>query len=631
MVVFCPDCNGVAEEETSRGHLVCTECGNVLEESVLKAEVTFTERAAGNATADGCLVGADQARAKSRVKFGTVRQGGIESREQTIFNGKRRIQQLASTMRMAERHVEVAVRTFTLAVNHNFTKGRRSQVVVAACLYMVCRLEKLPHMLIDFAEMIQTNVYALGATFLQLARKLEVILPNIDPTIYILRFAHRLDFGDKTTAVAEDASRLVSRMNYDWMTLGRRPSGVCAACLFIAARMHGFRRTHREIVSIVKICETTLRKRLGEFKETESGSMSIKDFQQMAAQAVASGGKWQGRQFDPPSLLQRGKKKRAQELTPCSVEPEADSIDDESNAEDQDAAGQQGGVEEEADDAPFSPARSRLRKRSSSSRRISENDDIDDEDLNMAEPLAEGAGGEEMEESDIMEEMNKTLQNPEFQQQYAEMGAREDLPTENEGEVLGDPSRNTSTMSDNDSNGVDPITSTLIQSKLSANESLPSAPQPVTTILPSSFGIVIKDHGINGESALLGAPDGESTAETANGASLTEAEEDWAALDDDVEIANVLLSEPEIELKTKLWEEENRDWEEKQARKRILEQASGKDSDAKKPRRNRKDKDASKSQPAATAAEAARNLLATKKQLSKKINHEMLDKLFDIP
>lgn len=31
--------------------------------------------------------------------------------------------------------------------------------------------------------------------------------------------------------------------------------------LFIAARMNGFKRTHQEIVLIVKICEATLRKR----------------------------------------------------------------------------------------------------------------------------------------------------------------------------------------------------------------------------------------------------------------------------------------------------------------------------------------------------------------------------------
>lgn len=39
--------------------------------------------------------------------------------------------------------------------------------MIAACLYVVCRREKLPHMLIDFADVLQTNLYVLGSTFLK--------------------------------------------------------------------------------------------------------------------------------------------------------------------------------------------------------------------------------------------------------------------------------------------------------------------------------------------------------------------------------------------------------------------------------------------------------------------------------
>ena len=50
-----------------------------------------------------------------------------------------------------------------------------------------------------------------------------------DPCIYIQRFAHKLEFGDKTHEVSMAALRLVSRMKRDWMAQGRRPSGLCGA------------------------------------------------------------------------------------------------------------------------------------------------------------------------------------------------------------------------------------------------------------------------------------------------------------------------------------------------------------------------------------------------------------------
>lgn len=70
-----------------------------------------------------------------------------------------------------------------------------------------------------------------------------------------------LDFGEDTQRVANDALRLVSRMDRDWIRTGRRPAGICGACLLIAARMHHYRRSQKEIIQVVKIGEATLRKR----------------------------------------------------------------------------------------------------------------------------------------------------------------------------------------------------------------------------------------------------------------------------------------------------------------------------------------------------------------------------------
>lgn len=122
------------------------------------------------------------------------------------------------------------------------------------------------------------------------------------------RFAARLEFGDKTEAVKRDALRLVSRMNRDWIQTGRRPAGICAACLLIAARMHNFKRTQREIVQVVNICDATLRKRLEEFKSTPSAAMSVNDFQNI----------WLDEQADPPSF-QHGKKRKEAEAASTTL------------------------------------------------------------------------------------------------------------------------------------------------------------------------------------------------------------------------------------------------------------------------------------------------------------------------
>ena len=46
--------------------------------------------------------------------------------------------------------------------------------VAAACLYIVCRQDSKPFMLIDFSDALQINVFMLGNVFLQLCKLLRL-------------------------------------------------------------------------------------------------------------------------------------------------------------------------------------------------------------------------------------------------------------------------------------------------------------------------------------------------------------------------------------------------------------------------------------------------------------------------
>lgn len=68
--------------------------------------------------------------------------------------------------------------------------------------------------------------------------------------------------------------------------------------LLIAARMHDFCRKPDDIVRVVKIHESTLRKRLLEFGETPSSALTIDEFMTIDLEA----------EQDPPAFKQARKK-----------------------------------------------------------------------------------------------------------------------------------------------------------------------------------------------------------------------------------------------------------------------------------------------------------------------------------
>jgi hypothetical protein len=112
-------------------------------------------------------------------------RGNTESREQTIANGEfpfllyeiisqrtlilfaflislslanRKIQSIATVLRLSDVVSLAATRLYTLAVEHKFTKGRKSLNVVAVCLYVACRQkETRNYMLIDFSDLLQVK------------------------------------------------------------------------------------------------------------------------------------------------------------------------------------------------------------------------------------------------------------------------------------------------------------------------------------------------------------------------------------------------------------------------------------------------------------------------------------------
>ncbi|KAI5962504.1 BRF1 [Candida pseudojiufengensis] len=276
----CPNCGHTqfdVNRYTAAGDVSCLRCGTVLEENPIVSEVQFGESSSGAAMVQGAMVGADQARAT----FAGGRQNAMESREQTINNGKRRIRRIAASLRIPDHISDAAGEWFKLALTNNFVQGRRSYNVLATCLYVACRKEKTPHMLIDFSSKLQISVYSLGATFLKMVKALHVTaLPLADPSLFIQHFVEKLDFKEKTQKVAADALKLAKRMSADWIHEGRRPAGIAGACVLLAARMNNFRRSHAEIVAISHVGQETLQRRLNEFKKSKAAQLSVKSFRE---------------------------------------------------------------------------------------------------------------------------------------------------------------------------------------------------------------------------------------------------------------------------------------------------------------------------------------------------------------
>ncbi|KAG8832950.1 transcription factor TFIIIB subunit brf1 [Serendipita sp. 399] len=223
------------------------------------------------------------------------RSSGMESAEITKERSQALLRRYQQPFSLPDAVITHAERHLTLAYQYAFTKGRHIEHVIAVCLYMGCREVKTSHMLIDFADVLRINVFALGATYLKWRKTLgwNVTVSLLEPSIFIGRFVAMLDFGEDERKVAEDATRIATRFKEDWIHEGRRTAGICGASIYLAAQMNNYRRSIQEIVQVVKIADTTIIKRLEEFSATSSAGLTVGDFRVTGRPTEAA---------DPPSF-----------------------------------------------------------------------------------------------------------------------------------------------------------------------------------------------------------------------------------------------------------------------------------------------------------------------------------------
>ncbi|EGG01140.1 uncharacterized protein MELLADRAFT_92647 [Melampsora larici-populina 98AG31] len=552
---ICPVCgdSAVIEYDSAAGNVVCTTCGYVVDENTIVSDVTFGESSNGAAVLQGAQLGATDLRARIVGPRGRP-QASAESRAQTLENGLRNLLSMAHGLNLSEVIAESAHRFFTLALSNGFVMGRRSPYVLASCIYVACRMNKLPTMLIDISDFLQVNVFIVGATYLKLVKELCLTqIPLIDPSLYISRFAALLEFGEETEKVAYDATRLVKRFDHDWITTGRRPSGIAGACLLIAARMNNFKRSVLEIVQVVKIADVTIKKRLDEFKRSETGKMTVEDFRNQ----------WLEEAENPPAF-QKGKRKLK-------------------------------------------------KKKNKKLKKIKKNEDGLEEELSDEESESESEEEEEEEDQVKISRSVSSTAPPPTNTQNSSQGGLTQLAI---GKLNPDQSKAKVRGEDEESEA------SLIIEERRFDEDAEESDRWYENRLDEAITQEVEAHLISGTGSLL---QNELSQREIN--QQNQFDDHLSDLDED-ELDCFILNENEVEIKTRVWMELNREYLEKLAEKKERE-ATGEIKPTKKYASKPKAKPRDSENPGgATVGESVMNMINSKKKLSSKINYKIADSLF---
>ncbi|KAG1652193.1 Transcription factor IIIB subunit [Nymphon striatum] len=545
----CQHCgSSEIERDQTKGEDICTGCGCVLQENITVGEIEYEDSGRGGSYS-------------SRGPFGM----GRTSKQITLDRGHKKIIEVAQQIQLNKTCTDIAFNYYKMFVQKHFTRGRKMSHVVAACVYLACRDKSTPHMLLDISDVVQVNVYDLGKTYLRFLTALNIKLPGMDPTIYIIRFAHKLNLGDKTSAVINTATRLITRMRKDLISDGRRPSGLCGAALLVAARLHEISITIDDVIKVVKVGQTTLRNRLNEFGDTPSGQLTVDEFMNIDLEEAQ----------DPPCVKAAKRNKKIKMLEEQKMDMVAKQVSK---------------VHQMIEKA-LENHRSKLRGKYAQ----------------LSSALSGGSSDNENENVDefLMEDTINTIES------VVEIGNEETV--EHTGTHISSSSPEHASTPERPSTPIFEI----------------KGPAPTASSLGIKDSIsecmIVKEHASKMSMVTeLQLGNGITSAETTEDIEEDECEElEFADLDDQ-ELDSYLMNKEEVSKKTKLWTQLNADYLEEQ---RIKEEALAREKESNKQDVKKKKKYKKRSNiQASTAGEAIEKMLQ-KKKMSNKINYEVLKNL----
>jgi transcription initiation factor TFIIB len=285
----CPECGDiefVTDMET--GEIACSKCGLVLQEEILDQKPewrAFTPKETRSKARTGppaSLRKFDKGLTttfkpykdaygrslpiRERLKMMRLRKWNIRARvhssaARNLSQAMNEITRLSDKLHIPTSVEENTALIYRKALDEGLIRGRSIKSIAAAALYAACRLTRTPRSLKEIAEASTRQRKEISRCYRLLQRELEIKMPMDDPAKYISKIASHVRLSQKTQ---NTAIKLLEKAKDKKGIVGKGPTGMAAAALYIAAIMNDQKLTQRELAKAANVTDVTVRNRYKE-------------------------------------------------------------------------------------------------------------------------------------------------------------------------------------------------------------------------------------------------------------------------------------------------------------------------------------------------------------------------------
>jgi len=280
----CPECGGTISTNANDED-VCGVCGLIIDEyhidhgpewgrhdketrkrtgppvTVTKHDNGLSTKIGYNRDAKGNTLSAGKQKQMARLRKAQARGRWESKRERNLGYGLGEVQRISSALNLSDSLREQACQVYRSVYEKDIFSGRSIDAFAAASVYATCRCNEHPFTIEDIVNIARADQTRVSNTYNELNRELALPARPRHPDVYIPRIVSELELSQE---IQRRATELATRPGKEYHPSGCNPSGIAAACVYLAVREEGANITQSTVAEVANVSSPTVRKRRNE-------------------------------------------------------------------------------------------------------------------------------------------------------------------------------------------------------------------------------------------------------------------------------------------------------------------------------------------------------------------------------
>jgi len=298
--IKCTECgstNIVTDE--SRGEQICGNCGLVIQARMInmgsewraynreefnrraRTEVSsFTMKDSlstfigiENRDAFGQALSANKQSQFYRMRKWQSRIRAHNSKDRNLSRAYQELERLSSQLDIPRAVKETGAALYKKALEAGVIRGYPIESMVAASIYAGARIRRVPRTLDEISEASRITKKKIAQSYRILVTRLKIRIPLARAKDFIVRMGTELGMSGSAQRFAAE---IIEDAEAKKMTIGKDPSGLAAAALYLAGIIRGEKRTQQAIAKTAHVTEVTIRHRHKELINSLGPNVSMK-------------------------------------------------------------------------------------------------------------------------------------------------------------------------------------------------------------------------------------------------------------------------------------------------------------------------------------------------------------------